>query len=96
MEPFVNGVDEYCSSHTKGQCQERKDGIQKIKDEESARNETLNAILQKGIDSQNQYDPCEDIQSDCAKFFNETTMEYITDPDEILALKKKNDEIRKK
>jgi len=49
METFVNGVDEYCSSHTKGQCQERKDAIQKLIDEESSRIDTLNAIYDKGV-----------------------------------------------
>jgi len=86
MEPFVNGVDEYCSSHTKGQCQDRKDAIQKLIDEESSRIDTLNAIYDKGVQIHHHYDPCTDAQSDCAQYFNETTMEYITDPAEILAI----------
>ena len=94
MISFVNSVDEYCSSHTIGQCQLRKDSIKALEDEESARIDTLNAIFQKGIDIHFHYDPCQDAQSDCSNFFNETSMEYITDPAEILAIQNKNDEIR--
>lgn len=94
MISFVNSVDEYCSSHTIGQCQLRKDSIKALEDEESARIDTLNAIFQKGVDIHFHYDPCQDAQSDCSQFFNETTMEYITDPAEILAIQNKNDELR--
>lgn len=84
MQPFIDGLEEYCDEHTESECAQRTADVQVVKDEEKARFEAEEAARKKleATPPYFRFDPCKVVDTDCYRTFDEKRRDYLTDAEE--------------